>query len=137
LGLPEESEETYPADPTSPALARGFVQARLDEWNRPDLAEVACLLTSEVVTNAVLHAKSELQLRLRLTDTVLRVEIEDGTSSMRRPHWIADLADRGRGLVIVETLSVSWGVRPKGEGKVVWFHLDASMPPGDQAMTDP
>jgi two-component sensor histidine kinase len=82
------------------------------------------LCVSEVVTNAVLHARSAARITLHRRDQVLTVEVEDDdpTLPVRRPH--SDTATTGRGLRILDELTLRWGTRPAPTGKVVWFDFD-------------
>jgi len=114
---------TLPNALTSPREARRFVKETLAGWNCEDLADDAILLTSELVTNAVLHAESELELRVRRRPTSVRIEVVDQSSrGLVRRDQSAD-ATSGRGLAMVNTLAVLWGSDPVGRGKSVWFEL--------------
>jgi anti-sigma regulatory factor (Ser/Thr protein kinase)/anti-anti-sigma regulatory factor len=114
--------------PTAAAAARVFVRDILDYWQLalPDttVVERAVLLANELVTNAVVHAHTELRLRLELRGEWLHIAVRDGS-----PRWLIlatpePEAVGGRGLWLVEQLARSWGVNrhPHG-GKVVWCTL--------------
>jgi anti-sigma regulatory factor (Ser/Thr protein kinase) len=92
-----------------------------------DLFEVAMLLTSELVTNALKHGVGDIELVIRLEDR-LRVEVYDQAPDLPRRLGSAPLADLGRGLMLVERLSSRWGAeRVGGFGeKRVWFELALS-----------
>jgi anti-sigma regulatory factor (Ser/Thr protein kinase) len=109
------------AVPASSHAARNFVGATLDRWGRGDLVEVAVLLTSELVTNAIVHAGSDLVVSVRRGGDRARVAVHDQeiTPPRRREPGL----DGGRGLALVEALAGSWGTFPHGEGKAVWFEL--------------
>ncbi|MGK2948839.1 MAG: ATP-binding protein [Acidimicrobiales bacterium] len=112
-----------PADASSPASAREFVRSVLGRWECDHLVDTALLIASELVTNAIVHARSPLRLQLRLTRDVVRIEVADeghGTPEPREPD-----RDRpgGRGLPIIEALSIDWGMSPTTAGKVVWADL--------------
>ncbi len=107
----------------TPSEARRFVERTLRRWQRSDIAEVACLLTSELVTNAVLHARSPVELVVALTDGELRVEVHDSSPRPATHSPVAVTETRGRGLGLVERLSDDWGVDPLEPGKSVWFAL--------------
>jgi anti-sigma regulatory factor (Ser/Thr protein kinase) len=79
------------------------------------------LLVSEVVTNAVLHARSALSLCVVRQGDRIRVEVEDTSpvAPVVRPH--DDTAMTGRGLALVAALAAEWGVQPTDRGKSVWF----------------
>ncbi|QES52224.1 hypothetical protein DEJ50_06650 [Streptomyces venezuelae] len=96
---------------------------------RADTADVAELLATELVTNALVHTDQGAEVSLRLADTRLRVEVRDGTARRPRPYVpIADDGTHGRGLMLVQALADAWGVAPAGGGKVVWFELDGGGP---------
>lgn len=112
-------------DPVSVRQARRLVTDTLREWELTHLDESATLLVSEVVTNAVLHARTDLVLELRLDDTVLRVLVTDGAQREpeRRRHGLQ--AGTGRGLGLLQALSSRWGSEPASDPwrKTVWFEL--------------
>lgn len=85
--------------------------------------ETAELLTTELVTNAIVHASSKSQLYLRAAGEVVRVEVTDPDD--RLPTMGASDVDalNGRGLVIVNGFASAWGVEPTTGGKTVWFEL--------------
>ncbi|GLW20574.1 hypothetical protein DI270_023135 [Microbispora triticiradicis] len=125
---------TLPLDASSTCLARRFVRAALRDWcgdGDREAAEVAELLVSELVANAMRHGRgSPLLTLLLLRDDTLRCEVEDEARVPVRARGTAsrdDAAQReeegGRGLLIVDTLSRAWGVLPTRRGKAVWFEL--------------
>jgi anti-sigma regulatory factor (Ser/Thr protein kinase) len=131
-----------PAEPLAPG-PRGAVQAR--RWvtdvcgaiGRVDLQESAELALSEVVTNAILHGRPPVTVRLRGTRNHPRVEVRDASPDPPSlPAWEAeqdlvdDLTTFGRGLGIVASFSVAWGAERETEGKLVWFE-PAPVPPRD------
>lgn len=120
-----QTAHTYAGDLRSPAAARMLTTGALESWGRADMTDVACLLTSELVTNAVVHAPGDLSLRLTLDDQTLRVEIRDGSTQLPESQLVPNPQKSGRGLQIVGALSTSWGTSPVPGGKVVWFELRA------------
>jgi hypothetical protein len=104
--------------PTSLRAARAFVDRTLEGWGWTDHVATAVLLTSELVTNAVIHVESDVVVTMR-GDGPLRVEVFD--ESIEQPS--RDRLCCGRGLRVVEALATSWGVRREGRGKAVWFEL--------------
>lgn len=110
-------------DPVSARLARQFVATTLVEWEVEHLIDTAALLTSELVTNAVLHADSGIELRLAREVNLIRFEVEDHGEGHPKPRRPAPEETSGRGLALVDTLSTAWGVQPVDSGKAVWFEL--------------
>lgn len=104
---------------------RGALRELLRTWGRPGRSEVAELLTSELVTNALVHTDRDAILTATVRPGRLRVEVRDFVG--RRPKLCvpdADDSTHGRGLMLVQSLADAWGVSAHGVGKVVWFELD-------------
>jgi LuxR family transcriptional regulator, maltose regulon positive regulatory protein len=114
--------------PTAPAAARRFVRETLQSWrlSPPDgeLGERARLLADELVTNAVVHAQTDMLLRLELRRELLHIAVRD--FDRRLPRLLPDdpQAKGGRGLRLVKWLATAWGAQlhPTG-GKIVWCTL--------------
>ncbi|GGT49722.1 ATP-binding protein [Streptomyces kurssanovii] len=92
-----------------------------------DAADVAELLASELVTNALIHTDHGAVVTATVEDARLHVEVQDFMAGLPvRDIPNADLGTGGRGLVLVERLADAWGVRTaQGVGKVIWFELHA------------
>ena len=120
---PERLATHLPAEPGSTRQARRFVSDVLGRWSCPHLAEEAALLTSELVTNAVVHARSEVDVRITRIPTGVRIEVMDQEAGSVRPVTAPPHATGGRGLLLVQALAGNWGVRPSRSGKNVWFEL--------------
>lgn len=106
------------------AVAREFVRQRCHALGMdPETCDTAVLLTSETVTNAFMHGRSEARVRLRALPGALLVEVADDNS--RHPQRQDDDPDAldGRGLSIVDLLARRWGVRDDPYGKTVWFEV--------------
>lgn len=123
-----EATRTFPADVTSPRAARQFVGALLGDPDG-DAAQVALVLTSELVTNAVVHAGTPLDVRVSLDDDHMLVAVADGDPHLPGPMAFAADAVGGRGLRLVEQLATAWGTEVQPHGKVVWFALDTRAAP--------
>ena len=82
------------------------------------------LCVSEIVTNAVLHARSDVHLVVRRLDGVLRVEVADGDPTLPTPQDPPPSVPTGRGLRLLAALSERWGVDGRTDGKTVWFEVD-------------
>jgi anti-sigma regulatory factor (Ser/Thr protein kinase) len=124
---PTEVHADFPAEPTSAGLARRFVDATLREWSCDPLLEVATLLVSELVANAVLHAGTQIRVGIRMNRDRLRIEVQDGNARRPARKHYSSLSTTGRGLLLVERMADQWGVAPAGNGKIVWFELDATV----------
>ncbi|MEU8506543.1 ATP-binding protein [Streptomyces brevispora] len=96
---------------------------------REEPAQVAELLLSELVTNALVHTDDGAVVAVSVAPQKLRVEVRDFVPGMPVSHVSnADDGTHGRGLILVESLADAWGVSPKTLGKVVWFELDGEQP---------
>lgn len=115
------------ARPTSPGEARRFVGEVLRGHGveTDEVLEAALLLTSELVTNAVLHAAGTINVDVDLDLTAVRVEVGDTSAERPHPRDATPEATSGRGLHLVEAMARAWGVdRQRDDGKIVWFELD-------------
>jgi anti-sigma regulatory factor (Ser/Thr protein kinase) len=113
-----------PATRQAPQDARALVAAQLDEWLTPEQKQVALLLVSELVTNAVRHAESGfIQVGVRAHGRV-RVSVTDESPETPRQQWPGPDEPGGRGLMIVDRLAQAWGVDPlPDDGKRIWFDV--------------
>ncbi|MFJ4188684.1 SpoIIE family protein phosphatase [Kitasatospora sp. NPDC089509] len=113
------------------AHSRRFTRETLAAWGLDALSDGAELLTSELITNALVHAGSPTQLRL-FCDRVLTVEVADRDDETPRIRRARNEDEGGRGIHLVNELAHRWGSRRTGEGKVVWFELELppDAPPG-------
>ncbi|MER6189593.1 ATP-binding SpoIIE family protein phosphatase [Streptomyces cyaneofuscatus] len=159
------SRTSLPGIPLAPSAARRFVRAALAEWTglgvpaavgfSDRLADDAVTVTNELVTNAVVHAGTTVDLVLRLEEeggdepsAALVLEVTDhhparpvgadepgdpGRTETEAPAGLPDPAEYGRGLQLVATLAESWGITYRTGLKTVWARLpvdDWSGPPG-------
>lgn len=120
-----------PADLSAVAEVRGALRQLMARWDGPPgagsesvatLTDVATLLVSELVTNALLHTRGGAQVTVTLTDR-LRVEVRDCSAGCPEPRPPSEDGTSGRGLLLVRSLADDWGVRGAGAGKCVWFEL--------------
>jgi anti-sigma regulatory factor (Ser/Thr protein kinase) len=107
-------------------LARRTTREVLVAWRLAHLEETAALLVSELVTNAVRHARDTdaIVLILRTAGTCLRIEVQDGDACWPQPRTPTRFDESGFGFALVEALADKWGVRETGTGKAVWVELD-------------
>jgi anti-sigma regulatory factor (Ser/Thr protein kinase)/anti-anti-sigma regulatory factor len=113
---------------TAPAAARLYVRDVLEYWRLAlpgqDVIDRAELLADELVTNAVLHARTWVRLRLELRGDLLHIGVGDDSPRLLRLVPDDLEAESGRGLRMVEELASAWGVRRQADGgKVVWCTL--------------
>ncbi|MFF0295828.1 ATP-binding protein [Kitasatospora sp. NPDC004615] len=112
------------ADLPAVSTVRRRLRAALDHWGVPELADTAELLTSELVTNALVHTGKGAEFDAQFTaEQRLRVEVHDRTSHLPGRRHPNEDATSGRGLLLVEALADDWGVQLRGDGKVTWFEL--------------
>jgi anti-sigma regulatory factor (Ser/Thr protein kinase) len=122
---------------SSVPLTRRWLAERLAADPR-ELRETAALLTSELVTNAVLHAATEITITIRREPTGLRVEVADDDPQLPAVKQYDEAAATGRGLSVVTALADDWGVTRRAVGKVVWFELgDTTVPVEDLSQEAP
>ncbi|HEU5428229.1 MAG TPA: SpoIIE family protein phosphatase [Actinocrinis sp.] len=130
-GIPSSSTVEWTVVPEPPAVAqsRRTVRAALGGWGLGQLGDTAELLTSELVTNALLYTEGPISVRL-MRDRTLLCEVYDGSETVPRLRAAADDDDGGRGLHLVKELSSRWGTRRTTTGKTVWFELrlDPALP---------
>ena len=122
------AERTLPAEAGSARSARQFVSGTLADWGCDAVEDTVILLVSELVTNAVLHARSALTIQLDKTGDDLRVAVADGSTVVPRPRRYSLDAATGRGLGLVELMSSRWGITPTTEGKEIWFVVSTTDP---------
>ncbi len=125
-----------PADHRSPAAARAAVREVLTETGLGGLLDEALLLTTELSTNGVIHAGTELDVEVNADEVGLTVTVTDfkggpiDISSLRPPD---QLSEHGRGLLLVDQFATAWGTTHNSHGKGVWFRLDLDTSTGAPA----
>jgi anti-sigma regulatory factor (Ser/Thr protein kinase) len=113
-------------DPSSVAAARAFVRGRCVSAGLPDeLCDLAALLTSETVTNAFVHGRSDVRLGFESDVKGVTVTVQDDDTRLPVLGRLDDYeALGGRGMAILAQLAASWGTYAVTGGKVVWFRVD-------------
>ncbi len=108
----------------APGQARGVVRGMCVEAGVDELVrDMVVLLTSEAVTNAVLHGRGRVRVRAQSMDGRVRVEVAD--RSRRTPVTLPadESIERGRGVRLLERCASDWGVDVRRRGKTVWFEV--------------
>jgi anti-sigma regulatory factor (Ser/Thr protein kinase) len=120
-------EIELPRSEDAPGLARSALAEWCDDELDADELDKARLLTSELVTNAVVHGHGEIVLRAELDDHRVLVEVIDGGGGFEHRARLRDMEDLGgRGLAIVDKEASRWGIH---EGtNHVWFELELPGP---------
>jgi hypothetical protein len=99
----------------------------LAEWHLSTLDETVSLLVTELVSNGVRHARTQLQLILTLHGSCLRIALQDGDTHPPVARERHEFTVGGFGLTLIESLSTEWGIDiDDGVGKTVWFEIDIS-----------
>jgi len=116
--LPAQVRDRFPAAAASVPAARTLVSGACDRWSLPVVLEPARLVTTELVTNAVRHPGTPIELTVTRGRRYLHVAVRD---FHRRPKRL--LGPGGAGLPLVEAVSSSWGCTLMPDGKVTWASL--------------
>ncbi len=123
-------QTTLPPEPSAAGRARAWVADRLGAWDVAGDVDDLRLVVSELVSNAVLYAKTTIDVVLSIGEGVVELTVCDRSPGTARPQAkpADDGATGGRGLVLVQALSDDWGVTERMDGKHVWFRT--ALPPG-------
>lgn len=119
----------FATTPIAPKLCRDFVGNALRLLDLGHLADTAVLCTSELVTNACVHAEGPIHLLVTAEPHRVRICVYDNNPTLPTPAWPAPTEENGRGLHLVRRLSDEYGVTPDQIGalaKGVWFKLDTT-----------
>lgn len=135
----QEARESLvlPPEARSSSMSRRFVRHALARWDLQSLADVAVLLTSELVTNAIVHAQTDVEVTITRDDPVtVTVAVSDSSRSEPRLQRHPDDSATGRGLGILDALASSWDVVSGAGGKTVSFTLRHSPVPESRSAPD-
>jgi anti-sigma regulatory factor (Ser/Thr protein kinase) len=119
------------AEPRAAATARALTRATLRRWRITESAGGAdiILMVDELVTNAVIHGREPVRLRLSISGARVRGEVTDADPRSPEPGRPGPDAEAGRGLLLVTALADEFGVMLGGCGKIAWFTLAVSDAP--------
>ncbi|MFK0223399.1 ATP-binding protein [Streptomyces vinaceus] len=140
---PSDAFWLLPRTPRTPGWARAFFRAQARSWGvAPQIVEAAELALSELVTNAVRHARAprgrEIGVKAQWDGASLRVEVADaGPWAELEPLAHCPDGEDGRGLAVVAAVAARWGVepRPHGIGKTVWAEFAGAVTAGASGRT--
>jgi anti-anti-sigma regulatory factor/anti-sigma regulatory factor (Ser/Thr protein kinase) len=119
-----------PASPPACVSARGLVAHACGRWHLTAIADCAALVVTELVANAVGHARTPSVLTVSLRTRHLHLSVEDGSPVLPRRGSNGPHAPGGRGLLVVEAFTSAWGSTATPTGKVVWAAM--RRPPPDR-----
>uniref|UniRef100_A0AAU3GK41 protein-serine/threonine phosphatase n=1 Tax=Streptomyces sp. NBC_01401 TaxID=2903854 RepID=A0AAU3GK41_9ACTN len=123
---PRLHQYIHQADPQGLSEARSIVRQALTDWDLADLADDAELVTGELLVNVLLHTEGGAVLTLEvLPEPVrrIRLSVQDRSSVWPRRRTPGETSTSGRGLLLLDAVSVRWGIEPRGEGKAVWCEI--------------
>jgi hypothetical protein len=127
VGAPSVLARAFPWSGVGPADARRFVTDTLIAWGCAGLVDDAAVITTELATNAVLHARTGFTVTIaRRPDGAIRLSVRDASLLPPRLRHPSALDGSGRGLGLVAAIAVGWGTDVLADGKVVWAQLRSS-----------
>jgi anti-sigma regulatory factor (Ser/Thr protein kinase) len=115
-----------PPEPRSATRARQVTREQLAASCPQDSVEVAALLVTELVSNAVLHARTDIVLSVEVSPGCVVLRVRDGSDIEPVLRTYGPQAATGRGIALVEQLASAWGVDHSEQGKEVWCRIDFS-----------
>jgi CheY-like chemotaxis protein/anti-sigma regulatory factor (Ser/Thr protein kinase) len=110
-------------DVSAGTQARALVRETLRDWGLVGIDDDAELVVTELVNNAVIHGGSSFRLQLSRTSGAFRIEVVDGGDGTPEPQPQDTEAEGGRGIMLVDAMSSSWGVENVPRGKLVWAEI--------------
>jgi hypothetical protein len=122
VAVPRRRFAALPPTVHSPAQARTLVDDSCRGWGVPRLSKLGQLIVSELVSNAVVHARTSMTVIVRLVERSLQIAVRDlDPRPLFRPDASVGLdAETGRGLLVLDGMADDWGTMPTSDGKLVW-----------------
>ncbi|MGI3224489.1 SpoIIE family protein phosphatase [Streptomyces sp. GTA36] len=132
-GIASSDVVSWSLDPEdkAPGRARRLAREALSRWDLEELTDSVELLVSELVTNAVRYATWQVTVRLLRSD-VLRCEVTDDAPQLPRLRRSRFLDEGGRGIFLVDKISMRWGASRLATGKLVWFEMALPQQPDQE-----
>jgi hypothetical protein len=121
-------ETQFPSLASTPASARAFLREALRTWALDGLGEIVELLTGELVSNV-----APMTVRAIVGPSAVRVEVADPSPDPPVAPQVDLLAQRGRGLMLLDALASRWGTELTASGKTVWFEVDKAPMSGPES----
>lgn len=119
-------ETSLAPDTTAAGAARRWLRRQLGHWELDDMIDDLQLVLSELVTNAVLHARSAVDVVLSVGEGTIELAVADTDARVPTPLLAERMSEEGgRGLALVNAISDEWGVTHRGAGKQIWVRLAA------------
>jgi hypothetical protein len=123
-GAERTARAAFTPDELSAARARRFVRDAIREYVDGDVVDDAVLVTSELTSNALVHAGTDFEVNV-IVDDFIRIEVVDGSDVLPTPRAMTPDSAGGRGLHVVGEVVRRWGAAPLASGgKSVWAELD-------------
>jgi serine phosphatase RsbU (regulator of sigma subunit)/anti-sigma regulatory factor (Ser/Thr protein kinase) len=116
------------AFPTNVSHARRWITRQMGVCGAREAIDVVVLLTSEIVTNAIVHAGTPLTLRVDTEGERVRIAVSDGAPQVPAMGEFDLHSAGGRGMALLDTLADDWGVQVEPDGKTVWFDVTPDQP---------
>jgi anti-sigma regulatory factor (Ser/Thr protein kinase) len=113
-----------PPEPTSATVARRVTRKHLAVACPSEAVEVAALLVTELVSNAVLHARTAIVVAVDCTPGRVSIRVADQSAALPRRRTYGSNASTGRGIALVDELATAWGVERSLHGKEVWCEIE-------------
>lgn len=110
----------------APQQARAFLRDALETWKLDGFGHVTELLADELVCNVVRHVGKSMQLRAVRGPSAIKIEVEDPSTELPVVRTPEPYEERGRGILLVDSLATAWGVEVRDDGKTVWFEIDVA-----------
>jgi anti-sigma regulatory factor (Ser/Thr protein kinase) len=125
VGAADRSEATrsFPCDSRALSACRTFVAKTLSSWQLDHVVEDACIVVSELATNAVLHAHAAFSVSVVRQGGSIRVSVRDSSPDMPVLGSPSPTTVTGRGLLLVNAIARGWGIEVDSSGKLVWAEL--------------
>jgi anti-sigma regulatory factor (Ser/Thr protein kinase)/anti-anti-sigma regulatory factor len=121
LRVPPRAHRRIEPTDAAPGIAREAIRELAAEQSGDADSAAAELVASELVTNAVMHAGTAIELTVRLMDECAHIAVRDENPNPARiTGYVSDSDEHGRGLLLVDALAASWGAVFPGIGKIVW-----------------